>query len=335
MNTTLTDGMVEKSIEAFLLAIEIYNKPTIRYRAEGFSFFICNAWELLLKAYIINTEGESEIYYKDNPSRTITITDAMKKVFNNSMNPVRKNLEEIISLRNTSTHFIIEEYEKIYVMLFQPCVSNYCEKLRELAHKNIEDKVSLGFLSLTVDPSDINTNEIKKLHPDAVVNKFIRTREDIIKAQHENENPKFSTVVDHKVYITKKENDADIKVAVSRDANATGVIMKELLDPSNTHNLSHNNVVDKVNEKIRLERINFKHTNASGERNNFNKSDLNLVIKYYNLKNNNKYSYIHELGKSTRTTYTNKLVEFIVSEIKKEPSDYIAKLKILIAKNKI
>ncbi|WP_367276185.1 DUF3644 domain-containing protein, partial [uncultured Selenomonas sp.] len=42
---TLTQKLLEKSQEAFIVAIELYNKPTIRYRVEGFSFFICNAWE--------------------------------------------------------------------------------------------------------------------------------------------------------------------------------------------------------------------------------------------------------------------------------------------------
>ena len=55
--------LLTKSKEAFILAIEIYNKPTIRYRVEGFSFLICNAWELMLKAYLIKKEGESSIYY--------------------------------------------------------------------------------------------------------------------------------------------------------------------------------------------------------------------------------------------------------------------------------
>ncbi len=42
----LEDRLVEKSIEAFSMAIELYNKPTIKYRVEGFSLFICNAWSL-------------------------------------------------------------------------------------------------------------------------------------------------------------------------------------------------------------------------------------------------------------------------------------------------
>ena len=60
----LTEKLLDKSKEAFTMAIEIYNKPTIKYRIEGFSFFICNAWELMLKAYMIKAKGENSIYYK-------------------------------------------------------------------------------------------------------------------------------------------------------------------------------------------------------------------------------------------------------------------------------
>ena len=55
----LSQMLLEKSVEAFTLAIEIYNKPTIRYRVEGFCFFICNAWELMLKAHIIKNGKEA------------------------------------------------------------------------------------------------------------------------------------------------------------------------------------------------------------------------------------------------------------------------------------
>ena len=63
--------LIDKAKEAFVLAIEIYNKPSIKYRLEGFSFFICNAWELMLKAYMIDKLGEKAIYFSDKPNRTI------------------------------------------------------------------------------------------------------------------------------------------------------------------------------------------------------------------------------------------------------------------------
>ena len=76
----LIDKMLAKSQEAFLLAIEIYNKPTIKYRLEGFAFFICNAWELLLKSYLIKTNGISNIYYKNKPGRAIALSDCIKRI---------------------------------------------------------------------------------------------------------------------------------------------------------------------------------------------------------------------------------------------------------------
>lgn len=34
----LQNKLLEKSIEAFIMGLEVYNKPTIKYRIEGFSF---------------------------------------------------------------------------------------------------------------------------------------------------------------------------------------------------------------------------------------------------------------------------------------------------------
>ena len=51
------ERLLDKSQEAFILAIELFNRPTIRYRVEGCAFFLCNAWELMLKAYIAKRDG--------------------------------------------------------------------------------------------------------------------------------------------------------------------------------------------------------------------------------------------------------------------------------------
>ena len=53
---------MDKSIEAFVMAIELYNKPSIKYRVEGFSMFICNSWELMLKAHMIKLFGDKNDY---------------------------------------------------------------------------------------------------------------------------------------------------------------------------------------------------------------------------------------------------------------------------------
>ena len=85
------DRLIRKAQEAFLLAIELYNRPTIQYHVEGCSFFLCNAWELMLKAHIIERYGIGEIYYPGN-TRTLSLEDCLKKVFTNSKDPDRKSV---------------------------------------------------------------------------------------------------------------------------------------------------------------------------------------------------------------------------------------------------
>lgn len=146
--------LIEKSTEAFIMGLEIYNKPTIKYRVEGFSFFICNAWELMLKAKLLK-EGKS-IYFSNQPNRTISLTRAIELIFTNNKNPLRINLETINELRNTSTHFITEDYEKIYAPLFQACVKNYCDKLLEFHNIDITNQIAQDFLTLRTVFSDLN-----------------------------------------------------------------------------------------------------------------------------------------------------------------------------------
>ena len=93
----LQEKLVNKSIEAFLLALEIYNKPTIKYRAEGFSFFMCNAWELMLKAELLR-RNES-IYYKNSADRTISLNNTISKIYTDKHSLIRVNLGFIIKLR--------------------------------------------------------------------------------------------------------------------------------------------------------------------------------------------------------------------------------------------
>jgi uncharacterized protein DUF3644 len=42
----LTRHLLDRSQQAFALALEIFNKPTIAYRIEGFCFFYVNAWNV-------------------------------------------------------------------------------------------------------------------------------------------------------------------------------------------------------------------------------------------------------------------------------------------------
>jgi len=87
--------ILEKSIAAAVSGIEIYNKPDFKYRAETFSILIVNAWELLLKAKILenNDNKLSSIYVKEKRKNKDGSTS--KKLYikrNRSDNPMTLSL---------------------------------------------------------------------------------------------------------------------------------------------------------------------------------------------------------------------------------------------------
>ena len=204
--------LVDKSIEAFIVGVELYNKPTIKYRVEGFSFFICNAWELMLKAHLLKTKGNSSIYYKDNPKRTITLENCIKEIFTNKKDPLRINLEKIIELRNTSTHFIPQ-----------------------------------NFLTLSVSMKSLNESEFKAKYPEELSNKIFSLKKEIDSMET---NPSFAISITHYHYLTKDKNKADSFIAIDQKAENNVKIIKEVKNVNNTHPYTLKTALEKINNSL-------------------------------------------------------------------------------------
>lgn len=166
----LAERLLDKSQEAFLLAIELYNRPTIRYHAEGCCFFLCNAWELMLKSHLIKTMGYKSIYYP-NSERTLSLADCLSKTFTNANDPLRRNMDLLIEFRNTSTHFVTDEYELFYGPILQDSVTRYESKLRELHGLEISDRIPENYLALSVRRGTMDLETIRARYPREVVEK--------------------------------------------------------------------------------------------------------------------------------------------------------------------
>lgn len=65
----LARGFVKKSRENMILALELYNRPSIENRLDGFVIMSITAWEQLLKAALIEREGESVIFRPMRPGK--------------------------------------------------------------------------------------------------------------------------------------------------------------------------------------------------------------------------------------------------------------------------
>lgn len=314
----LEERLLAKSAEAFLVAIELYNKPTIRYRVEGFSLFICNAWELMLKSHMIKKFGEKSVYYKDNPERTITLENCIASIFTNKKAPLRLNLEKIIELRNTSTHFITEEYEMVYIPLFQSCVFNFTEKMQEFHGIDMTEIIPQNFLTLTVGMKAFKESEIKAKYPEEIATKLIDTNNNL-KPLIENNNSAFAIRIIHEHYITKDKAKATSIVGIDNNSTAKVKIVKELKDPNDTHKYTARKCIELINRRVKTLGINFPHV--------FNRYHFNLFVKYYGIKANPKFCYTHKINNPPTYSYSMAAIDFIIAELQKDPEDIIENIK--------
>ncbi len=312
----LINKLLDKSQEAFVIAIELYNKPTIKYRVEGFSFFICNAWELMLKAFLIKKDGESGIYFKRGSNRTISLDVCIQRVFTNDKAPLRKNLEQIIELRNTAVHFIVEEYEQLYVPLFQACVFNYIAKMKAFHDIDITQLIPANFLTLPVKIETVTEETLRAKYPQELSEPYINKAKQLIPIINSS-NQNYAIQVQHSYYITKDKEEATALVRVTNTAGSEVQIVRELKDPNLTHKYNMKNAIYEINKRLQSLNISFS----------FNKYHFNKINEKFKIKENTDYCYIHRQNKQPSYSYSTKVIEFIVELIKEDPINFVDRLK--------
>ena len=91
--------LITKSIAAMSAAIEIYNKPVIAHREETFAILSCAAWELLLKARLVQVNGNKLefIFEKEAMVRRDGRPSVRSRIKRNAVgNPVTVGLNEVV-----------------------------------------------------------------------------------------------------------------------------------------------------------------------------------------------------------------------------------------------
>lgn len=247
----------------------------------------------------------------------------MNKVFTNDKDPLRKNLEKIIELRNTGTHYITEEYEMVYIPLFQATVFNFIEKIQAFHNVDMTKIIPQNFLTLTVSYNALNVDEIRAKYPVEIAERLIGVNEELKPVINDN-NDRFAIRVDHHYYITKDRNKATASVKIDNAAETPVKILKQMQDPNDTYKYTAKKCCAEINRRLDRLGINLE----------FNMYHFNLFCKYYDIKNNNKFCYISKMFSQPQYSYSIQTIDFIVEEIKKDSENIIQNLKQSLQKNK-
>lgn len=297
----IIDRLVSKSQEAFLLSLEIINKPTINYRAENFAFMICNAWELLLKAQLVMEQGEDAIYYKGNKDRTLSLSNCVELIFNDFKNPIKANLRIIIKLRNEYTHFITAEYDNLYSSFFQANILYYIDHLNKVFEIDINNSLPNNFIAIATNLEDLSDVKVLTKLDKATFDYFRKVKKDLL-LDAESDGVRIGV----EVRLKNVKKGEDFTYRFDRDSDITGQVIREIQDPSNTHPYRAKEVVSIVNEKLNDSSIRFT-------------SHSFICIRYHEkLESSLDFFYQHKA--SGTKTYSMKVVDLIVKNIKETPN---------------
>lgn len=297
------NALLNKSEEAYLMSIEIINKPTINYRTEGFCFFICNAWELLLKAFLINKAKDiNVINYKEDTNRTIGLDECVDRVFTSTTDKTKNNISFIRNIRNKATHLILPDYDFILSPAFQRCLTNYNRFFKKhFLDYNLNESVT-PFISL-VNPG--NDKDVSSL----IINpNNLLTLEKIKKELYSDE----SLCQTLRLVSTKKESDADIKYTIVKDGGEPTSIINVPKNIEKTHPYTTGEVIKKIQETLEL---------SIGPNHKFTSYNFQDICKRKGIKSNQDYCYVFMYSKNKIYKYSDITIEYVsqvyIDELKK------------------
>lgn len=161
---SLRRELVNKSREAALTAIRVFNDPQVSFKSETFIVLMMIGWTYLLHAYY-RGKGIEYRYYKRGPKRRVferTKYGAyryweLERCLNESRSPLDRdtanNLKFLIRLRHEIEHQMTRSLDAYLSGRYQACAMNYNEYLKKLFGKQhgMDEQLaySIQFMELT------------------------------------------------------------------------------------------------------------------------------------------------------------------------------------------
>ncbi|MDE7549023.1 DUF3644 domain-containing protein [Acetobacter fabarum] len=115
------DERIIKSREAMFLAVNLFNTPHLKFKAEGFSVYATIAWTYLVHEYC----SRNNIPFEDKHGRTATLCVLIKKQELKLSPGIIKNLEALKEIRDAVEHRITGNSDANWYSIFQACCLNY------------------------------------------------------------------------------------------------------------------------------------------------------------------------------------------------------------------
>ncbi|PLA34922.1 DUF3644 domain-containing protein [Corynebacterium amycolatum] len=319
------ERLVAKSQDSFQLGIELYNRPLLPNRVEACSMLLANAWELMLKSYIVKTQGLVKIYFSEDKDRTWALSDCVRYVFDNETDPIRRNLDELGRLRNNSVHYIVDEYDIIYGPVLQATVRNFAQKLEEFHDVLATETLPPRALILDVSGRTIDEQAIKEKYDPETANRFFQNYNRVQHLTEGDSKGKFAVTYRVDVQIVKKG--ANVKLAFDPRAEQSGVVLKQTRDTSALFPHRQMDALAILNNRVNKDGLNLMFKGKPVAK--VNTAHWQNFVKAYDMKENPDMAFDRRLQqeKNPNFSYSQRAIDFVYELLVADPEGALDEAK--------
>ena len=234
-----------------MASIELYNKPDFFYREECFSILAVNAWELLLKARILQLSSNSLnsiAEYEHPTTKTGKKSKAKKKIKNRAGNvhtigifkaydllvteysesmsdSIRKNIEALVEIRDNSVHLINKglDLERKILEIGTASVNNYIKISRQWFGSDLS-KYNIFLMPIAFIREIPSAEGLVLNGEERNISDYFNA---LSKENRKDENSEFNTSLSIEIKLKRSKEDSAIKFSLSNDPTAVPVKLEE------------------------------------------------------------------------------------------------------------
>jgi len=253
----LAKALLKKSRDNMLLALELYNRPSLENRMDGFVLCFCTAWEQLLKAILIEKEGEGSIFRKSHNGKgireTISLRDCLDKLYKVD-DLARKNIERITFYRDQAVHLLMPEVQGIMSRVFQSGVLNYSTKFQNFTEQPFISSTHSGMLSLV---GDLKHPSIAALHSNygkEIGNEVSSLINDLIEEAKNTDDIQFAIPLNVRLVFARSDEQGNMITLARAEDGIEGlqkaIILEKPTDRAKTHPFKESVAIIEINKRL-------------------------------------------------------------------------------------
>lgn len=323
----LSKALLKRSKDNMLLALELYNRPSLENRIDGFVLCFCIAWEQMLKAILIEQEGEESIFRKSRNSggarETISLRDCLKKLYGVE-DLVRKNVERVAFYRDQAVHLLMPEVQGIMSRVFQSGVLNYSMYFQDFTEQPFISATHSGMLSLI---GNLKQPSIASLHSNygkEIGDEVLNLIEGLTRTAEETDDIQFAIPLNVRLIFARSDEDGNMITLARAEEGIEGlkkaIILEKPTDRAKTHPFKESDAIKEINKRF-YERYadDLLATNLVARNKQTSRPQINsycfrsVVSKLKWKKSNNRYHY--ENKNPTLHYYSDYAIEDFIKKV--------------------